>query len=131
MSKFYARMKKKNYRTLFFSSFKIVFKSLFSFLDLLIKKQNQKAQQQKRMIGLIRKFINFIKWLYLQYKLNTALYMLEPSEVKLFNFMLVFLLVTSVYSTYVFLPAQVMRVLTWFSVDDVVSPGEKMADISL
>ncbi len=32
------------------------------------------------MFSMIKKFINFIRWLYMQYLLNTALYMLEPSK---------------------------------------------------
>jgi hypothetical protein len=60
-----------------------------------------------------KRFYNYIKWLYMQYLLNTALYMLEPAEIKLFNFLIIFLLFTSIYSTYVFLPGQVLRILQW------------------
>lgn len=67
------------------------------------------------MFSSIKRFINYIKWLYMQYLLNTALYMLEPSEIKLFNFLLIFLLVTSVYSTYVFLPSQTIRIIKWLT----------------
>ncbi len=51
----------------------------------------------------------------MQYLLNTALYMLEPSEIKLFNFILVFLLTISMYSTYIFLPSQIMRMIQWLN----------------
>lgn len=63
---------------------------------------------------MLKRFIDYIKWLYMQYLLNTALYMLEPSEIKLFNFMLTFLIFTSIYSTYVFLPSQMIRIYDWF-----------------
>ncbi len=65
------------------------------------------------------KFVNYIRWLYMQYLLNTALYMLEPFEVRLFNFVLVLVLVTWAYSTYVFLPSQIMRFIQSFSNDSV------------
>lgn len=54
------------------------------------------------------KVTNYIRWLYMQYLLNTALYMLEPFEVRLFNSVVILILVTWVYSTYVFLPTQIM-----------------------
>lgn len=62
---------------------------------------------------MITRFINYIKWLYMQYLLNTALYMLEPSEIRFFNTFIVIFLVTAIYSTYVFLPTQMMRILDW------------------
>jgi len=55
----------------------------------------------------------------MQYLLNTALYMLEPSEVKLFNFLLVFIFITSIYSTYVFLPTQINRIIEWFAYESL------------
>lgn len=65
------------------------------------------------------KFVNYIRWLYMQYLLNTALYMLEPFEVRLFNFVMILILVTWAYSTYVFLPSQIMRFIQSFSNDSV------------
>ena len=65
------------------------------------------------------KLVNYIRWLYMQYLLNTALYMLEPFEVRLFNFIIVLILVTWAYSTYVFLPSQIMRFIESFSNDSV------------
>jgi len=70
------------------------------------------------MISQIKRFFAYIRWLYMQYLLNTALYMLEPSEIKLFNTFIVALIVTSVYSTYVFLPTQMMRIFTWLTTVD-------------
>ena len=67
------------------------------------------------MLVLFKRFVNYVKWLYMQYLLNTALYMLEPAEIKLFNFMLIFLVFTSIYSTYVFLPSQMIRIYDWFT----------------
>jgi hypothetical protein len=49
---------------------------------------------------------NYISWLYMQYLLNTALYMLEPFEVRVFNFLALFLLVFIFYSAYIFLLPQ-------------------------
>jgi hypothetical protein len=66
------------------------------------------------MIKWIQKVIKYIKWLYMQYLLNTALYMLEPSEIHLFNFFFVFILITVVYSTYVFAPPMVLAFINWF-----------------
>jgi hypothetical protein len=63
------------------------------------------------MLDYAKQFINYIKWLYLQYLLNTALYMLEPAERMLFNVILILVLATAIYSTLVFLPSQ----LTSFS----------------
>lgn len=65
------------------------------------------------------KLINYIKWIYMQYLLNTALYMLEPIEVRVFNCVLVGILVTWAYSAYVFLPQQIMRIIQSFSNDSV------------
>lgn len=67
------------------------------------------------MLSAIKRFINYIRWLYMQYLLNTALYMLEPPEIKLFNFIVLVVFVTAVYSTYVFLPSQMMRFYQWVS----------------
>jgi hypothetical protein len=76
------------------------------------------------MFGFISRFINYIKWLYMQYLLNTALYMLEPSEIKLFNFIVLLVVLLSVYSTYVFLPTQILRILSWINNDVVMLPLE-------
>ena len=65
------------------------------------------------MISSVKRFYNYMHWLYMQYLLNTALYMLEPSEVRIFNFVVMVVLLTCVYSTYVFLPSQVMRFVAW------------------
>ena len=56
------------------------------------------------MLDMIRRFFKFLHWLYLQYLLNTALYMLEPWERILFSTLLVAILSTALYSALVFLP---------------------------
>lgn len=70
------------------------------------------------MLSAIKRFINYIRWLYMQYLLNTALYMLEPPEIKLFNFIVLVVIVTAAYSTCVFLPSQMMRLYQWISNND-------------
>ncbi|CAF0868651.1 unnamed protein product [Brachionus calyciflorus] len=72
------------------------------------------------------KFINYIKWLYLQYLLNTALYMLEPFEIRMFNSTVVLVLITWVISAYVFLPSQIMRIYQTFTNETI----RKMSDSS-
>lgn len=58
------------------------------------------------MISLPVKFVECFKWLYLQYLLNTALYMLEPYEIRIFNSILLTMLTICFYSTYLFFPAR-------------------------
>ena len=65
------------------------------------------------------KLVNYLRWLYMQYLLNTALYMLEPFEVRLFNCVLVAVITTWAYSTYVFLPKQIFRIIQSFTNDSV------------
>ena len=72
------------------------------------------------MVWLVKRFVAYLRWLYLQYLLNTALYMLEPSEIKVFNSMLIGIAVTSVYSAYRFLPAQILRIYTWVQANDTL-----------
>lgn len=67
------------------------------------------------MISSIRRFFNFIHWLYLQYLLNTALYMLEPWERTLFSTILVAIISTAVYSALVFLPVHVRSMVQIYS----------------
>ena len=55
----------------------------------------------------IIKLVDYLKWLYMQYLLNTALYMLEPFEVRIFNVIVITVLLTWTYSTYLFLPNQI------------------------
>jgi hypothetical protein len=67
------------------------------------------------MLSSIRRFFTFIHWLYLQYLLNTALYMLEPWERALFSTLLVAILSTTVYSALVFLPHHVRSMVQFYS----------------
>lgn len=56
------------------------------------------------MLTVIQRFFKYLHWLYLQYLLNTALYMLEPWERLLFSALLLAILSTALYSALVFLP---------------------------
>lgn len=60
------------------------------------------------------KVIDYVKWLYLQYLLNTALYMLEPFEVRIFNSVILLMTFVCVYSTYIFMPLQFSNIFKWF-----------------
>jgi hypothetical protein len=67
------------------------------------------------MLSAIQRFFKFIHWLYLQYLLNTALYMLEPWERLLFSTLLFAILSTAVYSALVFLPHHVRSMIQFYS----------------
>jgi hypothetical protein len=71
------------------------------------------------MYLLYRRMVDYTKWLYMQYLLNTALYMLEPFEVRMFNIIIVCVIVTWIYSTYVFLPSQMVRIWTTMTSDSM------------
>jgi len=51
---------------------------------------------------------------YYQYEVNTALYMLEPWERKLFNTILVLILLMCTLSTYLFMPPFIERCVKLF-----------------
>ena len=67
------------------------------------------------MLSSVRRFFKFIHWLYLQYLLNTALYMLEPWERALFTTLLVGIISTAIYSAWVFLPHHVRAMIHFYS----------------
>jgi hypothetical protein len=67
------------------------------------------------MLESIRRFFKFIHWLYLQYLLNTALYMLEPWERALFSTLLFAIISTAIYSALVFLPHHVRSLIQFYS----------------
>ena len=67
------------------------------------------------MIEMFQRFLKYANWLYLQYLLITAQYVMEPFERKIFNTVLLIVIVLSVYSTYLFLPAQMNRILNWMN----------------
>jgi hypothetical protein len=67
------------------------------------------------MLASIRRFFKFIHWLYLQYLLNTALYMLEPWERALFSALLFAIISTAIYSALVFLPHHVRSLVHFYS----------------
>ncbi|CAF0951343.1 unnamed protein product [Adineta ricciae] len=74
----------------------------------------------KTMISYIRRVFKFIHWLYLQYLLNTALYMLEPWERLLFSTLLFAILSTALYSALVFLPHHI-RSMEKFSNNSIMN----------
>lgn len=58
----------------------------------------------------IERVKKFLSWLYMQYLLNTTLYVMEPFEKKVFNTVLIASLALSAYSAYVYLPDQFLRI---------------------
>lgn len=56
------------------------------------------------LVSLFDRTFKFFHWVYLQYLLNTALYMLEPWERVLFSTLLVGIISTAIYSALVFFP---------------------------
>ena len=69
----------------------------------------------EKMFESIRRFFRFVHWLYLQYLLNTALYMLEPWERLLFSALLFVIISTAIYSALVFLPHHVRSMAHLYS----------------
>jgi hypothetical protein len=80
----------------------------FSFYNELQKKKSNSFKQSQK-----ERFLNYLKWLYMQYLLFTALYVLEPFERRIFNMVVVICLLTSLYSMYVFLPIQIHHVINF------------------
>jgi len=68
-----------------------------------------------QMLSSIRRFFKFLHWIYLQYLLNTALYMLEPWERLLFSTLLFAILSTAIYSALVFFPHHIRSLLQTYS----------------
>lgn len=68
--------------------------------------------------GLRERFVSYVHWLYLQYLLGTALYMLEPWEQAVFNSVVVVIFCMSVYTTYVFLPQYTRNLLVYAGISD-------------
>jgi hypothetical protein len=56
----------------------------------------------------LSRFRDYCKWLYFQYLIITTLYGLLPSERLFFNVIVVLILLTASYSTYVYLPPQLL-----------------------
>ncbi|KAI2805963.1 hypothetical protein RDWZM_009397 [Blomia tropicalis] len=65
---------------------------------------------------LAKKTTDWIKHWYFVYELRTSLYMLEPWEKRLFNTVLVTLLATSSYTTYLFLPRYTRSLLEYVGI---------------
>ncbi|XP_005989257.1 serine palmitoyltransferase small subunit A [Latimeria chalumnae] len=58
----------------------------------------------------------YMSWLYYQYLLVTALYMLEPWERTVFNSLLVSVFGMAVYTGYVFMPQHILAILHYFEI---------------
>jgi len=67
------------------------------------------------MFSIVQRFFKYLHWLYLQYLLNTALYMLEPWERILFSTLLFVILSTAIYSAFVFLPHHLRTMIQIYS----------------
>lgn len=65
---------------------------------------------RKDRMGVVNSVKSFLYFWYLQYTLNTSIYMLEPLEQFLFNVFLVGFLSISAYTFYVFVPAHVVQI---------------------
>ena len=61
-------------------------------------------------MSIIDRFIGYVKWLYLQYSLITALNILDKFERQIFNGVVLFVLSIFIYSTCVFLPRQLASI---------------------
>lgn len=59
---------------------------------------------------------NHMSWLYYQYLLVTALYMLEPWERTVFNSMLVSIVGMALYTGYIFMPQHILAILHYFEI---------------
>ncbi|XP_073495190.1 serine palmitoyltransferase small subunit A [Phyllobates terribilis] len=57
-----------------------------------------------------------MSWLYYQYLLVTALYMLEPWERTIFNSMLVSIIGMALYTGYIFMPQHILAILHYFEI---------------
>lgn len=73
-----------------------------------------KGSASPKKEGILCRVSNYLSWLYLQYLLNTALYMLEPWERALFNTVAISLISMAVYTTYVFMPTYTKSMLAYF-----------------
>ena len=67
------------------------------------------------MFSSLQRLCKYIHWLYLQYLLNTALYMLEPWERLLFTTLLVAIISTALYSAFVFLPHHLRSMMAFYA----------------
>ncbi|CAH2328531.1 serine palmitoyltransferase small subunit A [Pelobates cultripes] len=57
-----------------------------------------------------------MSWLYYQYLLVTALYMLEPWERTIFNSMLISIMGMALYTGYIFMPQHILAILHYFEI---------------
>ncbi|XP_039612644.1 serine palmitoyltransferase small subunit B isoform X2 [Polypterus senegalus] len=63
----------------------------------------------------VKRFKEYISWLYYQYLLVTCSYVLEPWEQSIFNTVLLTVVAMVVYTAYVFIPIHIRLALEFFS----------------
>lgn len=63
------------------------------------------------MTYLVEKTKKNLAWLYMQYSLMTATYVMEPFEVIIFNVVILIILATATYSGCVYMPQQMHRII--------------------
>ncbi|XP_030855365.1 serine palmitoyltransferase small subunit A-like [Strongylocentrotus purpuratus] len=62
-------------------------------------------------MNVFRRLKDYICWIYTQYTLVTAVYMLEPAERWTFNSIIVLTIATAAYTTYIYLPSHCTMIL--------------------
>lgn len=75
---------------------------------------------------MFKKFKDLSKWLYFQYKLNTAIYMLEPAEARLFNTLVLLVLALFAWLVFSLLPVHLMSQIVF----DMLLSGLEINDTS-
>lgn len=61
-----------------------------------------------------KRFFDFLQYWYFQYTLATAVYMLEPTERKVVNSVLVGIIAIGLYSAFLFLPGHAVMMKHFF-----------------
>ncbi|XP_059812392.1 serine palmitoyltransferase small subunit A isoform X1 [Hypanus sabinus] len=80
------------------------------------KKILQSLEESKAVTMALGTAWKQMSWLYYQYLLVTALYMLEPWERTIFNSLLISIVGMAVYTGYVFMPQHIMAILHYFEI---------------
>lgn len=61
-----------------------------------------------------KRLLNYLDSLKREYILATTIFVMEPFEARIFHFLLLLVIIMCTYSTYVFLPAQILSIASWF-----------------
>uniref|UniRef100_A0A8C5MPJ9 Glucosidase alpha, neutral C n=1 Tax=Leptobrachium leishanense TaxID=445787 RepID=A0A8C5MPJ9_9ANUR len=78
--------------------------------------EKMKASCESGAWGSLGRAWNHMSWLYYQYLLVTALYMLEPWERTIFNSMLISIMGMALYTGYIFMPQHILAILHYFEI---------------